>query len=224
MNSSTAWKDWIGIIASVGCAIHCAAMPLVIGFLPSLGLSFLADESCHMWMALVCFAIALMAFVPGWRRHRRLQPMMIGGCGVVLITGAAFGVSGNCCELCNDTALGHTPTRECTDSCCEPIAGNDNASVTQYSHVATEKLAAVECTECFDRNRNSSKSLADSAAEPVRLSVVQVDSESPVFQGWLWPWITPFGGMLLVSAHLLNRRWGCQCGCCSRVTHDALLS
>ncbi|MEM0925351.1 MAG: MerC domain-containing protein, partial [Planctomycetota bacterium] len=39
------WSDWIGMIASIGCAIHCAAMPFVIAYLPSLGLSFLSDES-----------------------------------------------------------------------------------------------------------------------------------------------------------------------------------
>ena len=59
------WRDSLGIIASVGCAIHCAAMPFVIAYLPALGLSFLADEAFHKWMALACFLIAIAAFVPG---------------------------------------------------------------------------------------------------------------------------------------------------------------
>jgi hypothetical protein len=46
------WGDWLGMIASIGCAIHCAAMPFVIAYLPALGLSFLADEAFHKWMAL----------------------------------------------------------------------------------------------------------------------------------------------------------------------------
>ncbi|MEO9591829.1 MerC domain-containing protein [Rhodopirellula bahusiensis] len=65
------WRDWIGIVASIGCAIHCAAMPFVIAFLPALGLSFLADESFHQWMALACFLFAIAAFVPGFRKHRQ---------------------------------------------------------------------------------------------------------------------------------------------------------
>ena len=40
----TRWSDWLGVIAAIGCAIHCAAMPLIIAYLPALGLSFLADE------------------------------------------------------------------------------------------------------------------------------------------------------------------------------------
>ena len=73
-NSSTAksaankpvggWRDWVGVVASFGCAVHCAAMPFVISFLPALGLSFLANEMFHRWMALACFLIAMAAFVP----------------------------------------------------------------------------------------------------------------------------------------------------------------
>ena len=35
---SQAYRDWLGVSASVLCAIHCAAMPFVVGFLPLLGL------------------------------------------------------------------------------------------------------------------------------------------------------------------------------------------
>ena len=31
--ASQAWRDWLGIGASVTCAIHCAAMPFVVGLL-----------------------------------------------------------------------------------------------------------------------------------------------------------------------------------------------
>ena len=54
-SSTSTWKDWLGIVASVGCAIHCAAMPFVFAYLPALGLSFLADEAFHKWMALFAF-------------------------------------------------------------------------------------------------------------------------------------------------------------------------
>ena len=53
-SSLSTWRDWVGITASVGCAIHCAAMPFVIAYLPAFGLSFLADEAFHKWMALIC--------------------------------------------------------------------------------------------------------------------------------------------------------------------------
>ena len=69
-SGTSSWRDWLGVVASVGCAIHCAAMPFVFAYLPALGLSFLADEAFHKWMALVCFLIAIVAFVPGIRKHK----------------------------------------------------------------------------------------------------------------------------------------------------------
>ncbi|MEL6110182.1 MAG: MerC domain-containing protein [Planctomycetota bacterium] len=98
--SLSSWGDWIGMVASIGCAVHCAAMPFVIAFLPALGLSFLADEAFHQWMAVVCFAIALAAFVPGFRKHRRVLPAAIGTVGLSLICTAAFGMAGECCPSC----------------------------------------------------------------------------------------------------------------------------
>ena len=97
---SQAYRDWLGVGASVLCAIHCAAMPFVIGFLPLLGLSFLADPAFHQWMVAICLALALLAFVPGWRRHHRLAPTGIGLAGLTLITVAAFAGPEECCPSC----------------------------------------------------------------------------------------------------------------------------
>ena len=52
---SSTFRDWLGIVASIGCAIHCAAMPFVFAYLPAMGLSFLADESFHKWMACLLY-------------------------------------------------------------------------------------------------------------------------------------------------------------------------
>jgi hypothetical protein len=77
-SSWTCWSDWAGMVASIGCAIHCAAMPFAIAYLPALGLSFLADQAFHKWMVAGCFAIALAAFIPGVRKHGRLTPKYVG--------------------------------------------------------------------------------------------------------------------------------------------------
>ncbi|MCC9655902.1 MerC domain-containing protein [Rhodopirellula sp. JC737] len=181
--SKTIWRDWVGIVASVGCAIHCAAMPFVIAYLPMLGLSFLADESFHQWMALACFLIAMAAFVPGFRTHKRLLPGAIAVVGLVLITGAAFGMAGDCCAACetNGDLAATDSTAVCTDACCE--------------HCAAE--AAV---------------VPPSDLTELTVSETQMSSFVPLES--FGPWITPIGGLLLVSAHLLNRRYGCLCGCC----------
>ncbi|EMI58048.1 MerC domain-containing protein [Rhodopirellula sallentina] len=188
-SDNSTWRDWVGIVASIGCAIHCAAMPFVIAFLPALGLSFLADESFHQWMALACFLIAIAAFVPGFRKHRRMTPIAIASVGLVLITSAAFGMAGDCCAACETSTIAATDAAVCTDACCEhctAIAGTEtNTDVTQTS------VSGVA-----------------SAGNP------EVDSEFQAFIAPFAAWITPIGGLLLVGAHLLNRRYGCLCGCC----------
>ncbi|QEF99252.1 MerC mercury resistance protein [Stieleria maiorica] len=191
------WSDWAGMVASIGCAIHCAAMPFVIAYLPALGLSFLADEAFHQWMAVGCFIIALTAFVPGFRKHGRLKPVIIGSVGLVLISVAAFGFAGECCASCEsevvsapmdatsvsgDLALA-TSTEVCTDACCPFCAADDHAAHPD------PVLAGLN------------------PSTPPTL---------PAWVGRLMPWITPLGGFVLVLAHLLNQHYGCLCGCCEK--------
>ncbi|EGF24756.1 hypothetical protein RBWH47_03123 [Rhodopirellula baltica WH47] len=183
------WRDWVGIVASIGCAIHCAAMPFVIAFLPALGLSFLADESFHQWMALACFLIAIAAFVPGFRKHRRMTPIAVASVGLVLITSAAFGLAGDCCAACETSTIAATDAAVCTDACCEHCT------------------AAAGADAGPDGAESTLSSLAASGSPP----------EQSGLQDFVAPfalWITPIGGLLLVCAHLLNRRYGCLCGCC----------
>ena len=176
------WRDWLGMVASIGCAIHCAAMPFVIAYLPALGLSFLADESFHKWMALVCFLIAIVAFIPGIRKHGNWIPISIGAFGLVFITFAAFGLAGECCSSCQSTGSGAAAAVTALDSQCDQCE-----ECACHSGVETNESAIAEAPE-VDQKKDMLATLA--------------------------PWITPFGGLLLVSAHLLNRRYGCLCGCC----------
>lgn len=108
-----AWADWAGMVASIGCAIHCAAMPLVFAYLPALGLSWLADEGFHRVMAIVCFGLAMAAFVPGWRKHRSFAPIAWGIAGLTLLNLAAFGLEDGCCPSC------HPQAAVCADAECE---------------------------------------------------------------------------------------------------------
>jgi len=194
------WSDWAGMVASIGCAIHCAAMPFVIAYLPALGLSFLADEAFHKWMAASCIAIALAAFVPGIQKHGRLTPVIVGSVGLVMISTAAFGFVGDCCAACE------------VDAASVGLAfsgGPEDGS----SDSASESCADECCPHCA-----SGGSDTDSEAE----SLVSLAGESPLatssassqLTARIAPWLTPIGGIILVSAHLLNRRFGCLCGCC----------
>ncbi len=89
IHDHTLW-DQLGIAGSILCTIHCAATPLLIGYLSTAGLGFLGDELIHQVFAVVLAAIALLAFIPGWRRHRRTSIAIVGGLGVALILAAGF--------------------------------------------------------------------------------------------------------------------------------------
>ncbi|MEM9644778.1 MAG: MerC domain-containing protein [Planctomycetota bacterium] len=184
MNQASRWTDWFGVAASVACAIHCAAMPFVVAFLPLFGLSFLAEEGFHQVMVFVCLAVAAVSFVPGWRRHRRLVPASIATIGLSLIATAAFALEDQCCANCESSTTASMTDEEvaaCDDSCCPLCDASDSGSTTLQSEQGSD-----------DTLPPSTASLA-----------------VPFLS-----WITPLGGLLLVSAHLTNRRFICRCGCC----------
>ena len=92
---TTSTLDRVGISASLLCAIHCAALPLLLGVLPVIGLNFLLHGVFEAVM------ISLAAVVGGWslghsfRTHRLRTPLLllIGGICVlgVNLLGHEFG-------------------------------------------------------------------------------------------------------------------------------------
>lgn len=82
--------DTLGMIVSMACVVHCVALPLALGLLPALGLSFLANDGVHEVLAVVVVVVALLAFVPGYRVHHARHVPVIGAFGVTLLSGAAF--------------------------------------------------------------------------------------------------------------------------------------
>ncbi len=108
------WADWTGLAASIACGIHCAAMPLLLSYLPSFGLSWLAHEGFHQWMTVACFIFAASAFVPGWRKHKSLVPAFSGVIGITLLSLSAFVFGDECCAA----ATGSQLNAACTDAAC----------------------------------------------------------------------------------------------------------
>lgn len=214
------WSDSAGMVASIGCAIHCAAMPFVIAYLPALGLSFLADEAFHKWMAVGCFAIALTAFIPGFRKHGRLTPVVVGSVGLVLISVAAFGLAGECCAACSNTAA--------TAVAAEPDSSRADFAAVLVSAADQEVCTEACCPHCANASPDASSeaggevggdllAVGESAGESAGESSAGSAATSSVSNGLISriaPWMTPVGGIVLVCAHLLNRRYGCLCGCC----------
>ena len=233
---TAAWRDSLGIVASIGCAIHCAAMPFVIAYLPALGLSFLADEGFHQWMAVACFLIAIAAFLPGIKKHKNLLPVTMGGVGLVLITFAAFGLEGECCPSCEEAvAVASTSGDSACDQCqdCQTLAAPatlelscDQCEDCQTLGVAVNsELTCEQCEDCETvvTVPAEAKLVCDQCDECQTIAAEfdvgnvgsqTVETPEKTLLSKMAPWITPFGALLLVAAHFYNRRYGYLCACC----------
>ena len=128
------WADWTGLAASIACGIHCAAMPLLLSYLPSFGLSWLAHEGFHQWMTVACFLFAAAAFVPGWRKHKSLVPAFSGVIGITLLSLSAFVFGDECCAAAAQNQ--GSQSAACTDAACtacsEEEIGQSPEVSTQY--------------------------------------------------------------------------------------------
>ena len=79
------FADRFGATVSFLCALHCAALPLVIAALPALGLGFLADHAFERVFIAFASMLALASLAIGFRRHRRLRAILLLVPGVALL-------------------------------------------------------------------------------------------------------------------------------------------
>jgi hypothetical protein len=77
--------DRAGVLVSVGCAIHCAAMPFAAGVLSMAGVGFLASETAEATLLAGAAVIAVVSLTSGCCHHRQWQPiaLMLLGFGLV---------------------------------------------------------------------------------------------------------------------------------------------
>ena len=182
------WADWTGLAASIACGIHCAAMPLLLSYLPSFGLSWLAHEGFHQWMTVVCFVFAASAFVPGWRKHKSLVPAFSGVIGITLLSLSAFVFGDECCAAATGSQLAQNAA--CTDAACTDAACTDAA-----------------CTDAACTDAACSEQKSGQATD------IQKSFQFASFTNWL----SPLGGFFLVIGHIANHRKNCTCSsghCC----------
>ena len=190
------WADWTGLAASIACGIHCAAMPLLLSYLPSFGLSWLAHEGFHQWMTVVCFVFAASAFVPGWRKHKSLVPAFSGIIGITLLSLSAFVFGDECCAAATGSQLAQNAA--CTDAACTDAACTDAA--------------------CTDAACSEQKSGQASEQKSGQATDIQKSFQFASFTNWL----SPLGGFFLVIGHIANHRKNCTCSsghCCLEADH-----
>ncbi|MBN8726154.1 MAG: MerC domain-containing protein [Xanthomonadales bacterium] len=79
------YTDRFGATAAFLCAVHCAALPLLIGLLPALGLGFLADHGFERGFVAFASVLAASSLILGFRRHHDLRAFALLAPGVVLL-------------------------------------------------------------------------------------------------------------------------------------------
>ncbi|MEM8885045.1 MAG: MerC domain-containing protein [Planctomycetota bacterium] len=77
--------DRTGVIASVGCAIHCMIAPILILAAPALG-GWWVHPMTHLLIALVVLPVAMIALYRGFKVHRRHWILIAGGVGMLLVS------------------------------------------------------------------------------------------------------------------------------------------
>ncbi|MEG3179697.1 MerC domain-containing protein [Sphingomonas sp. LT1P40] len=86
------WFDGFAVGASALCLVHCLGLPLLIAALPAMAGRVDPGEGFHLAVLLFAIPTSTFALVEGWRRHRGVAPLFVGGAGLVLMAaGLAFG-------------------------------------------------------------------------------------------------------------------------------------
>jgi len=99
MHKTSKWDFW-GIVISGLCVVHCLAIPILIFFLPVLGLKIFPQEDLtHVTLLAFILGVAGVSFVSGFRVHGKWQPVIWLVTGLVFIFFATFFVH---------RTLGHT--------------------------------------------------------------------------------------------------------------------
>ena len=180
------WKDRLGIIASVTCAIHCAATPILLAFLPALKLTeWMASPRFHQIAAIVCVGMVSIAIWPAFRRFRDYRVLSLSTAGLGLLIAAAFFLPDECCQH----AVADTTTAD-------PHAGHNHT--TNHTH---------------DSHDHASH---DHASHDQETAVSTASIVNPELLALFQPWMTPVGGLLLIVAHCLNlHRLSCSNSRCN---------
>jgi len=84
-------KDFLGFVASMLCAIHCAALPLILTFSALSGLSFLANHAIEFVFLGISAILAVWSLIPSYKhKHHNARPLQIVALGFVFLISSRF--------------------------------------------------------------------------------------------------------------------------------------
>ncbi len=81
--------DRIGATGSMLCAVHCAALPLVLALMPALGAG-LAGAGFEIGFIIFASAMALSSLILGYRRHRAWRALLLLVPGLISLWSAVL--------------------------------------------------------------------------------------------------------------------------------------
>jgi hypothetical protein len=85
MNTTQTVTDKLAIGLSLGCAIHCLSLPVILALLPSLAALQLDNEAFHFWMLVAVLPTSVYALTMGCKQHKRYRLLIIGFIGLGLL-------------------------------------------------------------------------------------------------------------------------------------------
>jgi hypothetical protein len=123
--------DRAGMAASVLCAIHCIALPLLLGSLTAAGIGWLRYEGVEWAILTGSAAMGLFGLLPGYKRvHRHKRCLWLFCAGLLtILTG----------KLASSHSLRDTPFVVC------------GAALIISAHAFNRHLCA-RCSNCTDRS------------------------------------------------------------------------
>ncbi len=79
--------DTVGALASIACAFHCLALPVLFVFAPVLA-ERLHSHAFDLGFVSLALAFGGVVLIRGWLRHRELTPLRWYATAAVLLVGA----------------------------------------------------------------------------------------------------------------------------------------
>lgn len=79
--SASRLADAAGVLVALFAALCCVGVPLIVGVLSAIGLSFLRTDAILMPLLAAALAVALWGFIAGWRTHGASGPLVLGVLG-----------------------------------------------------------------------------------------------------------------------------------------------
>lgn len=87
MKIKTRTFDLIACTSSLICAIHCAAIPIVLSFSTLSGLHFLENPYIEISFIMLGIVFVLISLIPSFIRvHQKLKPLIIAAVGFAFIS------------------------------------------------------------------------------------------------------------------------------------------